>query len=120
MNYDVIRINNMVFHAFHGVEESEKIEGQRYEVDVELFLDLRKPARSDQLEDTIDYREVYEVVEEIVVEGEYNLVETMAEDMASSILDKFNVKEVLVRVRKPHVPLRGISDGVEIEIRRQA
>ena len=118
MANDVIRINNIVFFAYHGVEEAEKRQGQRFEVDVELVLDLQKAGRSDKLGDTIDYRQVYELVEEIVVEGDYNLIEAIAEDIAAAILKKFSVEEVVVRVRKPQVPLRGLSDGVEVEIVR--
>ncbi|MCD6165317.1 dihydroneopterin aldolase [candidate division KSB1 bacterium] len=118
MAKDMIRISNMVFFAYHGLEEVEKQSGQRFEVDVELILDLQKAGRSDNLNNTVDYRRVYEVVEEIVIEGDYNLLEAIAEDIAAAILKKFRVEEVVVRVRKPQVPLPGLSDGVEVEIVR--
>ena len=117
-NLDTIRLSNLIFYAYHGVEESEKQMGQRFEVDVELYLELNIAGRSDQLKDTIDYTEVYQVIEELVLEGEYNLIEALAEDIAQNIVNRFPVAETLVRVRKPHVSLRGISDGVEIEIIR--
>lgn len=115
---DVIRLNNMIFYGYHGVEECEKRFGQRFEVDLELFLDLQKAGRSDQLRDTVDYTRVYQLVEELVMEGEYNLIEALAEEIAQTMLHHFPVTGATVRVRKPHLPLRGISDGVEIEIKR--
>ena len=117
-NLDFIRLNNLVFYAYHGVEESEKQLGQRFEIDVELYLELSTAGRSDHLKDTVDYTEVYQVVEELILEGEYNLIEALAEDIAQNILNRFPVAETLIRVRKPHVSLRGISDGVEVEIIR--
>ncbi len=115
---DVIRLINMIFYGYHGVEESEKHFGQRFEVDVELFLDLQKAGQSDQLSDTVDYSNVYQVVEELVMEGDYNLIESLAEAISLAIFNHFQVSATVIRVRKPHVSLRGISDGVEVEITR--
>ncbi len=115
---DVIRVNNMVFYAYHGVEAAEKKLGQRFEVDVEIFLDTRRAGNTDDIVDTVNYAAVYEIAEEIVIEGEYNLIESMAEDIARLILKRLPVEKTLVRVRKPHVPLPGITDGVEVEIVR--
>ena len=64
-NLDVIRLNNMIFYGYHGVKDAEKHYGQRFEVDAELFLDLHKAGQSDQLSDTVDYSNVYQIIEEI-------------------------------------------------------
>jgi dihydroneopterin aldolase len=48
----------------------------------------------------------------------FKLLETVAERIADQILKSFNVDAVLIRVRKPHVPLKGFMDHIEIEIRR--
>jgi len=117
-NLDVIRLNNMVFYGYHGIEDAEKHYGQRFEVDAELFLDLHNAGQSDQLNDTVDYTNIYQVIEEIVLEGDFNLIETIAEEIAQTIIDHFPISEIIIRVRKPHVSLRGISDGVEVEIVR--
>ncbi|NOY76754.1 MAG: dihydroneopterin aldolase [Calditrichaeota bacterium] len=115
---DVIRITGMVFYAYHGVESEEKKLGQRFEVDVEVFLDTRRAGNTDDLVDTVNYVTIYEIVEEIVIEGEYNLIEAIAEDIARLILERLPVEKTLVRVRKPHVSLPGIVRGVEVEIVR--
>ncbi len=115
---DVIRITNMVFYAFHGVEPAEKKLGQRFEIDVEVFLDTRRAGNTDNLVDTVNYVTIYEIAEEVVIEGEYNLIEAIAEDIARMILERLPVEKTRVRVRKPHVSLPGITNGVEVEIVR--
>lgn len=118
MANDIIRVKNMTFHAYHGVWDEEQQIGQRFEVDLELKLDSRRAAQSDKLKDTVDLYKAFGLVEEVIVGHKYRLIETMAERIADSILAEFEVDEVLVRVRKPHAPIRGIQDGIEIEIRR--
>ena len=108
----------MTFHAFHGVWDEEREIGQRFEVDVEIPVDARTAAGSDKLRDTVDLVAVFETVETVVVNGRLRLLETMAEKVAQQILEKFHVSEVLVRVRKPHAPIRGIQDGMEVEVVR--
>lgn len=116
---DIIRISNMIFHAYHGVDDGERDAGQRFEVDVEMATDLRLAGQTDRLRDTVDACEVYYTVEEVVIQGEFRLVETLAESIAAALLDKFKVDEVVVRVRKPFAPISGISDGIEVEIARE-
>ena len=52
---DIIRLKNMQFYGFHGVSESEKHLGGRFEVDLEMQLPLKKSCDSDNLNDTGDY-----------------------------------------------------------------
>jgi len=119
MAKDKIRIRNMVFYAFHGIEKQEQERGQRFEVDVELHLNLKEAGQSDDLSDTIDYREVYKKVEDLVLDKQYNLIEALSEDIAQTLLENFEAIEgVVVRVRKPHAVLEGITGGVEVEISR--
>ncbi len=108
----------MTFHAFHGVWDEEREIGQKFEVDVELKIDAYYASKSDRLKDTTDITAVHEAVKHTVLDGKYLLLETMAENIAQHILHKFKVMEVLVRVRKPHAPIRGIQDGIEVEIIR--
>ncbi len=110
----------MVFYAYHGVEEGERDAGQRFEVDVELAADLRVPGHTDRLRDTIDARQVYRVVEEVVIQGDFRLVEALAESIAAALLEQFSVQGVVVRVRKPFAPIPGVCDGIEVEIAREA
>jgi len=75
---DRIVLEGMVFSGKHGVSDAERVRSQRFTVDVELEVDLARAARSDQIEDTIDYRRVRAIAKE-VIEGEpAHLIETLA------------------------------------------
>lgn len=119
MASDIIRLKNMTFHAYHGVWDEEKEIGQRFEVDIELRVDNSSAALTDKLKDTIDLYQVFDTVEDVVMSNKFNLVETMAENIATNILGKYKSSEVLVRIRKPHAPIRGLQDGIEVEIVRK-
>lgn len=114
----MLKLKNMTFHAYHGVWDEERQIGQRFEVDVELKMDVRKAAKTDRLKDTIDLYKVFAEVESVIEGEKYLLVETMAERVAQRILEKFTPSEIRVRVRKPHAPIKGIQDGIEVEIVR--
>ncbi|MCJ7801859.1 MAG: dihydroneopterin aldolase [Candidatus Marinimicrobia bacterium] len=115
---DVIRLKNMVFYGYHGVSESEKSLGGKFEVDLDLYQDLKKAGLSDNLKDTLNYEKIYKTVENCTKKNKYYLIETLAERIAVSILRKYKTDRVLVRVRKPHAPLKGVLDTVEVEIVR--
>jgi dihydroneopterin aldolase len=115
---DVIRLKNMVFYGYHGVSESEKSLGGKFEVDLDLYQDLKKAGQSDNLTDTLNYEKIYKTVENCTKRNKYYLIETLAERIAGSILRKYKTDRVLVRVRKPHAPVKGVLDTVEVEIVR--
>jgi dihydroneopterin aldolase len=115
---DIIKLTNMVFYAHHGYYEAERELGQRFELDIEVECDLQTAAKSDELEGTIDYRKIYSIAKDAFENYKFKLLETVAERIASEILKSFTVRAVVIRVRKPHVPLKGFLDHIEIEIRR--
>jgi dihydroneopterin aldolase len=119
---DRIVLDGMTFLGTHGVNPEEQETPQRFEVDVELLVDLAPAGRSDDLADTLDYARVYETCRQIVESTHFNLIEALAEDIAQAILAGFAVPEVVVRVRKPDVRLGGPlrSAGVELRRRRQS
>ncbi len=116
---DKIRLQNMVFYAYHGVTTAEKETGRRFEVDCELGLDVAAPGDSDLLTDTIDYGAVYSVIESVVTGKAYSLVERIAAELAEIILDSFPVYEVTIRVRKRIPPIPGHVDFIEVEVTRR-
>ncbi len=117
MNYDIIRLKNAVFYAYHGVLQDEQNIGAKFEVDVDLFCELSEARRSDNLVDTVNYEQVYALMKKIVTEKKYFLIESLAHSIGEGILEKFSrVKKAVVRVRKPSAPVHGILDTVEVEI----
>jgi dihydroneopterin aldolase len=117
---DQVVVHGMVFQARHGVHERERITPQRFEVDVELLLDLQPAGLEDDLARTIDYGRVYETVRTIVESTTFNLIETLAEAIAHELLADFpSLDEVVVRVRKPEVDLGGPVGFAGVQIRRR-
>jgi dihydroneopterin aldolase len=115
---DIIRLTNIVFYAHHGYYEAERELGQRFEMDIEVDCDLTQAAASDELKNTIDYRHIYSIAKDAFENYKFKLLETVAERIAEQILDSHPVSSVIIRVRKPHVPLKGFLDHIEIEIKR--
>ncbi len=115
---DRIVLNGMQFYGYHGVMPEEQELGQPFIVDVEMYCDLREAGEKDDLTKTVDYSQVFELVKGIVTGEPYLLIEALAERIAGSVLAEFPVPEVLVRVKKPHAPLKGIFSDVSVEIRR--
>lgn len=117
---DRILLDGMVFQARHGVHEREKVTAQRFEVDVEMLLDLQPAGLEDDLARTLDYGRVYETVRTIVESTTFNLIEALAEAIAHELLSDFpGLEEVAVRVRKPEVQLGGPLRFAGVQVRRR-
>lgn len=116
---DKIRLKNIVFYAHHGFYKAERELGQKFEIDIEVGCSLRESALNDELNKTIDYSQIYTIAKETFERHKFKLLETVAEKMAGEILKIEGIKTVLIKVRKPHVPMNGLLDFVEIEIERE-
>lgn len=116
---DRIYINQMEFYGYHGVFPEETKLGQRFIVDLAVSLDLKSAGRTDQLDYSVDYGELYRVCKEIVEGRPAKLVETVAERIAETILKQFSlIFDVTVKVIKPDPPIPGHYQSVAIEITR--
>jgi len=118
MTQDRLSIRGMTFHAHHGLEDHEIENGQRFEIDVEMFFDASAAAQTDQLKDTVDVRKVYKEIKKIVLEKRFYLIETLAQRVADGVLNNYDIDAVTVHVRKPLAPLGGLSNGTELKITR--
>lgn len=117
---DKIIIKNLKLYAYHGVNDFEKQNGQIFLIDVKLkFKSLSKPCLSDNLNDTVSYSKIIKTVSRVVTEKSYNLLETVAEKITSSILDEYSqVQKVSVCVKKPMAPVKASFDYVGVKITR--
>ncbi len=115
-----LTLKNLVFYGYHGVQEHEKELGGRFEVDVQIKYPFRRCIGEDALQRAVDYQKVYEVVEDMVTQRKYHLIETLADHIATALAEKFDVDEVTVRLRKSKVPLNAVLDYVEVEVTRPA
>ncbi|SCA83909.1 dihydroneopterin aldolase [Bacillus glycinifermentans] len=117
---DKVYVEGMEFYGYHGVFDEENKLGQRFRVDLTVYLDLNEAGKTDRIDATINYAELYKLCKE-VVEGEpVNLVETLAETIAGRVLKQFQtVQECTVKVTKPDPPIPGHYKSVAIEMTRK-
>lgn len=118
---DRILLTGLTFYGYHGVHPEERQLGQRFVVDLALTLDLEPAGRSDDLTQTINYSQVYQLVRGVVEGPACNLIEAVAERIAQAILTQTRAHAVWVRVAKPWAPVKGMTAGeVAVEISRRA
>ena len=118
-NTDKIIMKGLQFYAYHGALPQEQELGQKFIIDIEMFLNLQPAGSTDKLKKTIDYATVYNLVHQIVTGQKYKLIEALAENIAAIIIDKFPVLKVQVQVKKPQAPVAGSFDYLAVAIERQ-
>lgn len=111
-----VRLKNCAFFAHHGMFDEEKRLGQRFFVDVELGVSHSDAPLSDSIHDTVNYASVYEIVETSILGSRRNLIETLSQEIARSLLDRFELAHaVTVNIRKPGASVPGVLDFAEVE-----
>ncbi len=97
---DKIFLSALNVECIVGIWEWERRVKQRVVIDLEMATDIRKAAASDHIDDTIDYKKVAKRVLSFVGESQYQLVETLTENIAKVIITEFGVSWVKVRLNK--------------------
>ncbi|WP_300276099.1 dihydroneopterin aldolase [Peptacetobacter sp.] len=116
---DKIILSDMAFYGYHGVLNEENVLGQKFFIDIEIETDTKEAGISDDFTKAINYAEVYEITRKITEEERFNLIEALAEKIASEILKKFKkIYSIKIRIRKKEAPVKGIFDYMGVEIRR--
>ncbi|HVN62473.1 MAG TPA: dihydroneopterin aldolase [Gaiellaceae bacterium] len=99
-----VEVIGLELHGYHGVNEDERRDGQRFLFD--LWLEVPDTAAaSDRIDDAVDYREVVACVREVSDGRTFRLLEALSAAVADAVLARFPVERVRVRVRKPDVRL---------------
>ena len=118
---DKIILKGIRFHGHHGVPEAERQVGGHYEIDATLGCStLANSGRTDALADTVDYSEVVTCIIEIGTQQSFQLIEALAEKIATVILQQFAVDEIHLIVKKLHPPIDQPIDYFAVEIFRNA
>lgn len=111
-----ISLHNLIFNSFHGVYEEEKLLGNTFEVNASLtFIGDDKIT---ELEQTINYAIVYEIIKQRMQQAT-PLLETLAQDMVEAIgaFDK-RVKSVSVSVEKKNPPIPNMEGSVSVHYKK--
>ena len=115
---DRIHIRGLALETRIGVTEKERSRAQEVLIDIQLSTDLSRPGLSDDLGDTIDYDALVNEVAGLVRTGERNLLEKLAEEIASLLSAKTGVSGVTVEVMKQHVPVLEEVSGISVRVER--
>jgi dihydroneopterin aldolase len=115
---DCIQITGIRCYGYTGYLQEEQVLGQWFEVDLTLWLDLAPAGESDEIADTLDYRNAIETVKQLVKTSKFALVEKLASAIANAILELPLVQQVQVRLTKPAAPIPDFGGKITIDITR--
>jgi 7,8-dihydroneopterin aldolase/epimerase/oxygenase len=117
---DRLTISGIEAHGHHGVFDAERRDGQVFLADLVLAVDTRAAARSDDLQDTVDYGNLVARVVKAIESDPVDLIETLAERIADTCLEDDRVRSVEVTVHKPHAPVDATVGDIALTITRHA
>lgn len=115
---DKIIAKGLAFTACHGVFPQEKVNPQRFKLDLVMYKDLMPAGKKDDLNQTVSYADVYEVAKKIVEGRSFDLIEALAQHVADEILSLFPLEAVEVTVYKPDAPVEADFDYFAVQIYR--
>jgi dihydroneopterin aldolase len=114
---DKIFLEKLAVQCRIGIFDWERRIRQKIILDLEFPADIRKAARRDRIQDTLDYKKIAKETLRFVSESSFFLIETLGERLAQHLLKKFRLREIKVRLSKPGA-IRG-AENVGIEIIRK-
>ncbi|CAN5617397.1 MAG: dihydroneopterin aldolase [Nocardioidaceae bacterium] len=115
---DRICITGLRARGHHGLLDHERRDGQDFVVDVVLFLDLSPAGNADDLSLTVDYGALAQRVHEAVESDPVDLIETLAQRIATLCLSEQPVRRAVVTVHKPQAPVPVPVTEVAVTIER--
>lgn len=117
---DRIILRDLGFFGYHGVMPEEAVLGQRFFVDLVCGADLMQAGRSDELQHSISYAEIYEVIKAAFEERRFKLIEAVGQHIVDRLFAAFPaIQWVEVRVRKPSAPIAMVAGEAAIELHRR-
>lgn len=117
---DIVFLHGLRVDAVIGIWDWERQFKQTLEIDLDLGTDVRPAARSDSIDDTVDYKAVTKRVMRLAEEGGFLLVERLAQTIADTLFAEFGILWVKIRINKKSA-VRQVRDvGVQIERTRPA
>ncbi len=107
-----IHLNNLQFHAFHGIHEQERSVGSHFEVNVELYIEANDKIM--YLEQTVNYAIIYEIIR-VRMERPAKLLETLAQEMVQAIhLKDDRIRKITVQITKKNPSITGLEGNVGV------
>lgn len=111
---DKILIEGLTTKCILGWYDWERKRPQRVQIDLEIEVNVKRSAKPDHLESTIDYSAVAKRVFSFVEKSSYRLIETLAEELTKTLLKSFKIEGVRLRLFKPAAIASAKRAGIEI------
>ena len=112
---DKIVLTDLRVDAVIGIWDWEKRNSQSISIDLEMQTDTKKISQSDSIEDALDYKAVSKRAKQFIQDSQFNLIETLAENLAQIILEEFDVQWLRLSISKPYAIRDSKNIGVCIE-----
>ena len=112
---DKIILTDLRVDAVIGIWDWEKRNSQSISIHLEMQTDTKKISQSDSIEDALDYKAVSKRAKQFIQDSQFNLIETLAENLAQIILEEFNVQWLRLSISKPYAIRDSKNIGVCIE-----
>ena len=110
-------IKNLKLYAYHGVLPEEKELGQFFLLDLVIYTSFDKSVANDSIENAINYAKVIEYVKIKFIEKKFNLIESAANFLSVSLLEKFQkIDKITITLKKPNAPINAEFNYVAVEI----
>lgn len=117
---DCIKIVQLEVFAYHGCEEFEKVNGQKFYINASLYTDIRTSGISDDLNDTMNYAKVCEFITKFMTGNRFNLIEAVAEQTVRALLKEFpKLRAIDFSIYKPEAPIGLPFGNVAVSISRK-
>ncbi len=111
---DTIFLKELEVDCIIGVNDWERMVRQTVSIDYEIPCDIRPAAETDDIDDATDYKSVSKWIIEFVEDSEFYLLETLAQRIAESCLENFDIPEIELTVRKPGAIRHSRTVGITI------
>jgi len=110
-------LTGLEFHAYHGVYDEERTNGQLFRVDVSFETNIYKAAQSDDLIDTIDYTYIYELIaDQMIIRS--SLLEHVANRIVSTIKVMVEgIQNVELKITKVNPPINAKIEGISLTLK---
>lgn len=112
---DTIFLHKLKVDTVIGIWDWERKIRQTVVIDLDMAADIRKAAKTDSVDDTLNYKRVSKRVQQFVADSSFQLVETLAERIAELLIGELGVSWVRVKVNKPGAIRDARDVGVVIE-----
>ena len=115
---DSIEVTGIRAYGYTGYLPEEQVLGQWFEVDLILWLDLTSAGASDNIDETLDYRQAIDIVKKQITTAKFALIEKLTTTIAEEILNIKKVQKVQIKLSKLAAPIPDFGGKITISLTR--